>query len=287
MKDRLVVGFDGSEASTAAVRWAAAEAEVRGASVRVMSSYALPPVMDFYGMGATGATVGQLEELKKSCEAALHDVVERVAREHPTVGFDLHAVDVAPVRCLVDEAADADLLVVGSNGLGAVRDFILGSVTGAVLHDSPCPVVVVPATLRSESFGKVVVGVDGSDRAMAALRWAAAEADRRKADLIVLHAWEYPYRMTSEGFARGSSLAEIDAEILLEQAVTIARDEMSGTVIGRLAHEGAAQALLHSLDEADLLVVGSRGRGGFRRMLLGSVAHAVSAHASCPVVVVR
>jgi nucleotide-binding universal stress UspA family protein len=286
MKDRLVVGYDGSETSTTAVRWAAAEADLRGASVRVMSSYALPPVMDFYGMGATGASVEQLEEMKKSCEAALHDVVERAAREHPTVGFDLHAVDVPPVRCLLTEASRADLIVVGSNGLGAVREFILGSVTGAILHDSPIPVVVVPAEVR-EPVGKIVVGVDGSDRSMMALRWAAAEADRRTADLVVLHAWEYPYRMTSEGFARGSSLAEIDAEILLERAVTVARDEMAGTVVGRLAQEGAAQALLHSLSDADLLVVGSRGRGGFRRMLLGSVAHAVSAHATCPVVVVR
>ncbi|MBI5089784.1 MAG: universal stress protein, partial [Actinobacteria bacterium] len=241
MKGRLVVGYDGSEASLTAVRWTAAEAEIRGASVRVMSSYALPPVMDFYGIGATGASIEQLEAMKKSCEAALHDVVERTARERPTVGFDLAAVDVPPVHCLVAAAADADLLVVGSNGLGAVREFILGSVTGAVLHDSPCPVVVVPQVLQ-EPVGKIVVGVDGSETSTLALRWAAAEADRRHADLIVLHAWEYPYRMTSEGFARGSSLAEIDAEILLEESVSIARNEMTGTVFGRLAQEGAAQA---------------------------------------------
>jgi nucleotide-binding universal stress UspA family protein len=266
--------------------WAAAEAEARDAVVRVVSSYALPPVMDFYGFGATGAAPDQIEQLQKSCEAAVVDVVTRAQQLHPSVVFDTRVVNDPPIRALLHEARESDLLVVGSNGLGAFKDFILGSVTGAVLHESPCPVVVVPTELRPWQ-GSVMVGVDGSERSLAAVRWAAAEADRRDAQLTVLHAWEYPYRMTSEGFARGSSLAEVDAEILLEQAVTVAREEMRGTVVGRLSEETATHALLHAIDGTDLLVVGSRGRGGFRSMLLGSVAHAVAAHATCPVAVVR
>lgn len=286
MHDRLIVGFDGSLASLAALRWAGEEAESRKASVRVISSYSMPPVMDYYGIGTAAASTAELERLEQACESALRDAVAEATRCHPTVGFDYRATSAPPVRCLVDEAAAADLLVVGSNGLGAIKSFILGSVTGAVLHDSRCPVVVVPEQLR-DSVGRIVVGVDGSKRSDVALRWAEDEADRRGCTLVVVHAWEYPYRMTEEGFARGSTLAEVDASIVLERAVDAATDRMSSPVIGELAEGSATQALLDAAEQADLLVVGSRGRGGFRSMILGSVAHAVSAHASCPVAVVR
>ena len=155
-----------------------------------------------------------------------------------------------------------------------------------MLHESECPVVVVPRELH-EVTGRIVVGVDGSKHSDVALEWAIDEADRHGADLIVLHAWEYPYRMTSEGFAPGPDLAQVDAAIVIDAAVEQARERMTGGVHRRLVEGGATQSLLAAAEAAGMLVVGSRGRGGFRSMLLGSVAHAVAAHAHCPVVVVR
>lgn len=286
MHDRLVVGFDGSEAAVSAVRWAAGEAEMRDASVRVVSSYSMPPVMNFYGLGTAAATEPNLQPLKDACVADLQAVVAKSTHVHPRVGFDFQAVNEHAVTALVREAGAADLLVVGSTGAGAFKSFLLGSVTGAVLHESPCPVVVVPAELH-EVTGRVVVGVDGSKHSDAAVEWAIDEADRHGADLIVLHAWGHPYRMTDGGIAPGHDLAEVDAAIIVDRAVEVAHERMVGAVERKLVEGGATQSLLDEAETADMLVVGSRGRGGFRSMLLGSVAHAVSAHSRCPVVVVR
>lgn len=286
MHDRLVVGYDGSAASSAAIEWAAAEAEKRSAAVRVISSYAMPPVMEMYGMGLAYATADELEQLQKSCQSALQHVVEKAMRDHPRVGFDFCAVDQPPAQRLLVEARNADLLVVGSNGLGATKDFLLGSVVGQVLHESPCAVVVVPTTART-TVSQIVVGVDDSDPAMEALMWAVDEAERRGAELCVIHAWKYPYALTDGGIGRGRTFVEVDAAIVLETALEAARARTAGTVTGKLLEGGAAHVLLNESAEAALTVVGTRGRGGFRSMLLGSVAHAVSAHAACPVVVVR
>lgn len=119
------------------------------------------------------------------------------------------------------------------------------------------------------------------------MRWAADEADTRQANLVVVHAWDYPYRMTTEGLAPGSDLARVDAAIVADRAVEEAREMMAGPVTSRLVEASAVQALLDAAETADLLVVGSRGRGGFRTMVLGSVAHVVAGHSPCPVVVVR
>ncbi len=254
--------------------------------MRVVSSYSMPPAMDYYGLGTAVATQPNLEALKEACLADLQAVVTDSTHAHPCVGFDFHVVNEHAVSALVREAESADLLVVGSNGAGAVRSFLLGSVTGAVLHESPCPVVVVPGEIH-EVTGRIVVGVDGSKHSRAALDWAIDEADRHGEDLVVVHAWEYPYRMTSEGLAPGPDLAEVDAAIVVDTAVEHARERMTGGVHRRLVEGGATQSLLAVAEVAAMLVVGSRGRGGFRSMLLGSVAHAVSAHAHCPVVVVR
>ena len=242
--------------------------------------------MDVYGVGIAMATARELEQLRQSCEADLRIAVDAARHHHPRVGFDFFAVNQQPDHALLVEAEEADLVVVGSNGLGATKNFLLGTVLGTVLHQSPCPVAVVPPELHA-STGRIVVGVDGSESSSAALLWAADEAARSSADLCVVHAWEYPYGFTNEGLGRGMAFAEVDAGIVLEKAVDLARDRMTGTVVGELIEGGPTQALLDTSTTADLIIVGSRGRGGFRSMLLGSVAQAVSARAQCPVVVVR
>lgn len=246
----------------------------------------MPPVMDYYGLGTSAASPESMERIRQQCLTELRTAVASAVRDHPGVGFDEQAVPESPVERLLAEAAHADLLAVGQNGLGAVRDFLLGSVTGALLHESSCPVGVVPAVLP-ERHGRIVVGVDSSEASSAALHWAIDEADRHEAELTVVHAWHYPYKLTIDGTARGSALSQVDAALVVDEAVELARARMAGDAIGRLVEASPAQALLDAGGAADMVVVGSRGRGGFRSMLLGSVAHAVAARASCPVVVVR
>lgn len=244
------------------------------------------PVASGHYPNLRSASAADVRHANHAAQAALDAVVQECRHLQPGVDFDGCAIDADAVAALVDEARGADLLVVGRSGAGRVERVLLGSVTEAVLRHSPCPVAVVPAT-STDRVGRVVVGIDGSPASTTALRWAAAEAELRRAELVVLHAWEYPYRLTAEGIGRGSDLAEVDAAIVTDRAVETARDVTAGAVSSQLVEGGAVQAVLDASRSADLVVVGSRGRGGFRTMLLGSVAHGVAGNSACPVVVVR
>jgi nucleotide-binding universal stress UspA family protein len=286
VENRLIVGFDGSEASTLAVRWAAGEAERRGASVKVLSAYDFPVIADPYGITVAYMTpdeIGhQMERVEDGCLARLHAVVASTKKDHPHVRFDWEAVNEDAATLLLAEAEHGDLLVLASSGAGAVKSFVFGSVVAAALHGSPCPVVVVPA-VPHHGTGAIVVGVDGSEQSVRALTWATGEAALHGGDLGVIHAWEYPYASTSEG----RHLAEADATTLLAGAVHLARQRVAGHVDSTLFEGGAVSALLNASRTAAMVIVGSRGRGGLRAMVSGSVAIAIASHAASPVVVVR
>ena len=131
--------------------------------------------------------------------------------------------------------------------------------------------------------GVVVVGVDGSEEAGLALTWAAEEAKLRGARLRVVHVWSY---LNQAGAAFDPAYGEDDARRLLDGAVD-ALGEAGGIDIERLTvNDLPARGLLDSAQDADLLVVGARGMGGFRGLLLGSVSQQVAQHAPCPVVIV-
>lgn len=140
-------------------------------------------------------------------------------------------------------------------------------------------------------MAKIVVGVDGSAAAAAALRWALAEARLRGAELRVVHAWHLPLLPGGETSAADPEyvlLRRRDAEDLLAQALADLGSESEAVAVETVAVEGrAASALVREAADADLLVVGSRGRGGFAELLLGSVSHECAQHAPCPVAIVR
>lgn len=286
MHNRLVVGFDGSANSMSALRWAAAEAHSRGSSVRVVGSYSMSALMDVYGFGSSAATDPEVAQLRDDCMQGLSIAVGQSLQRHPSVGFDFVAEEGSPAKVLVNEAKAADLLVVGSSGRGAASSFLLGSVTAAVLHSSPCPVVVVPSGSSRTTAG-IVVGCDGSESSDRAVAWAADQSQRCGLDLEVLHAWEHPHRVTQSSAHRGADIAQVDAATVVERAVNLARVRSAGVVTQLLVEDSAEHELLRASDNAALIVVGSRGRSGFRSMVLGSVTLAVTARASCPVVVVR
>jgi nucleotide-binding universal stress UspA family protein len=147
MAGRIVVGIDGSEHSAAALRWAVEEAKLRDAKVEAVHAWTYVPV-------ATPADAGlvpvpwtdNVEALQATQEAA-----ERIATDHvrDVLGAD-HGVTVSLVQndaaeALIQAAADADLLVVGNRGRGALKEALLGSTSGRVADHAPCPVVIVRA----------------------------------------------------------------------------------------------------------------------------------------------
>lgn len=136
---------------------------------------------------------------------------------------------------------------------------------------------------------RIVVGVDGSEGSEAALRWALDEARRRECRLDLVHVWHVPYAGEVSGLVMGelSERLEHQAREVVQSVMEKSVGEDPGVEVVPMVTEGAtAEALLDAARDADLLVVGSRGLGGFKSLLLGSVSTACVHHATCPVVVV-
>jgi nucleotide-binding universal stress UspA family protein len=258
LRHRVVVGFDASSGSYEVVEWAAREAVSRLASLRVVTCWTVPSDVDFYGVGARQTR-------------ALADVVATVQREHPGLSVDSVATHLDPREALIDHAAEADVLVIGSSEPGVARALLLGSVARSAARRSPCPVVVVRGR-RVREIRRIVVGIDGSSASMAALDWACDEANRHGASLSLVHTWE---RLEGRDVAAG----------ILDDAIGEARDRTSLEVSGELCEGTAAKALTRASRGADLVAIGSRGRSGFKTALFGSVALDVAEHAECPVVI--
>jgi nucleotide-binding universal stress UspA family protein len=284
---RIVVGTDGSPSSSQAVIWAAREARRRGAGLDVV--HAWTPPIELYP-GSLYLDPGVFYDEAK---AVLDEVVESV----PTpCGLPLDVrgrlFEGPAAAHLVDAAADALLLVVGSRGRGGFAGLLLGSVSRECVHTATCPVVVVPPSWKGDEHERIVVGVDGSEPSYAALHWAIDEAAMRGCRLDVVNAYGCPRPVSISG-----SLPTVDDE-LLQKASRSLLDEMVGPAIGAADPRPRSVATLPSRDTptaallavargADVLVLGSRGRGNIRGLLLGSVSLQCVHHAPCPVVVVR
>ena len=292
---RIVVGVDGSDGARAALAWALAEAVRRGAEVDVLS--AVP--VDFYWDDPYLRDDGGVDRVRADTETRARALIEEVRRD-PAVasvaaGVPVDVVVVAgpPAEFLVDRAEGADLLVVGSRGRGAARSTLLGSVALHCVTHAPCPVVVVhPTRPAVEGAGTVVVGLDDSAPARAALRVAVAEAARMGAEVEAvvvyrrpdlwsdLYTWSAPPTDETQDHAlRGGE--RVVAEVLGDTAG-------SGPRVRVVALEGPTGPVLAlRAEDAALLVVGSRSRSALRGLVLGSVALHCVVHAPVPVMVVH
>jgi len=285
MSEFLIVGVDGSPDARRAALWAAAEAELRGARLRIVGCVTTPTVVSPW----TPAILFDEPTMHQWTAETVAEAAALIAERFPHVPLEQRVVTGTARYALADEADGAALLVVGSHGAGATESLLLGSVAHAVIRTSPCPVAIVPPgsdDAPATASRRIAVGVDGSRAADAALTWAVDEADRRDAELVVLHGWEYPYRSEHTPVEK-LDLVKVDAALVLDAAVERARERGRGPVTATLVHDHPAAALVGQSADCDLVVVGSRGRGGFRSLLFGSVAHAVTVQARCPVVVVR
>jgi nucleotide-binding universal stress UspA family protein len=279
----IVIGIDGSPGSAVALRWAVREAEFRQAKVTALLAWGL---LDQHH--ATGEEFDPAYDSRDAAEALAAVVTAAVGPDVAGTITERVVCDL-PARALIDASETADLVVVGARGLGGFRRLLLGSVSEQVLHHARCPVAVVREVAEGTRAGtaeRVVVGVDGSEDARRALRWALDEGRARGATVQVVHAWAPPF-VDISGLLPVSGDADVQraAEQVLQDMVAAA--DTTGVAVESVAVPGPpSAAILEAAAGAGLVVVGSRGRGGFAGLLLGSVGRQVAAHAPCPVVVV-
>ena len=289
MAGRVVVGVDGSAHARQALRFALSEAALRGARVDVVGSWAVPP-LTATGVGMIPAFDLLRTELGDSAREVLAGELANAADAAAGVEVEQHVAQGDAAGVLVEAAAGAELLVVGSRGRGGVTGTVLGSVSRACLHHAPCPVAVVHDAGPTER-SRIVVGVDGSPGASAALEWACAEARLRDVGVYAVCAYDEPWGIASLGMSSAAAVAElrtalaVDAEEALEAAKAAAPEGVG--VTGEAIQGAAGPALVSASGGSSLLVVGSRGRGGFTSLLLGSVSQYCAAQARGVVVVVR
>ncbi|MEU8038489.1 universal stress protein [Streptosporangium sp. NPDC049078] len=276
----IVVGFDGSPQSRAAVEWAARECRTRWMELTVCH------VWDGPHAEREAAVTGQRRAF---AGGILTDGVELAERLLPgrTVRSILARGAAGPE--LVSLGRTARMLVVGRRGLGGVSGVLLGSVSAHVAAYAPCPVLAVQrpdVTPRPGSGqGPVVVGVDGSACSLAALGFALSHGRAHRLPVHVIHACaDTPHR--TGRFAR--SAAGEDVRRWVEEVASALEGDRRGMVVtATVSGEPPLAALLSHGHRASLLVVGSRGLGPLRARLLGSVSRGLLHHASWPVAVVR
>lgn len=285
MNRPVVVGVDGSSTSLTAAEHAARAAVARSRPLHLVHGYLHPlgygVPLNPYDLGVPAPT----EESRKMLEQVAADLVGR----HPTLRVEVRQVAGGPGATLVEESRRAELVVVGSRGVGGFVGLLLGSVSNQVAQHAHCPVLVVrPAEQPIPVRGPVLVGVDGSELAGHAVRLAADEAVRRDADLVLVHV-RTPERgaVAPDAAAEATAAGQAEsAELLAGAAARIRADHPVLSVVERpVAAAAPEQALIEASGEAALVVVGSRGRGGFAGLLLGSVSQALVQHAHCPVLV--
>ncbi|MDO3646290.1 universal stress protein [Nocardia mangyaensis] len=272
----VVVGIDGSEQARTALNWAAAFAAHHRAPLRLICVIDVP--MD-YGPGVS-APLFDHEALRRHAETLLADATSRAAAITDT-DITTTITEGAPVLALGEYSESARLLVVGSRGLGAFRRTLLGSVSSSLARRAACPVAVIPEH-EFATDGPVVVGVDGSECSVAAVATAFDEAAHRNARLIAVHTWSEFYHYESRATMQTAAEA-----VLSESLAGYGEKYPDVRVDRRVVEDRPARAVLEAAENAQLIVVGSRGRGGFAGMALGSVAQAVLHGAECPLIIIR
>jgi nucleotide-binding universal stress UspA family protein len=285
----VIVGVDGSPASDAAVSWAAHEAVIRDVSLTLMhvanpaaSTWSQAPLLDDFAEWQTAEGRSILANGLKIARDTAGDGVQ--------ILIDTEFLTAATVPTLVDLSSDATLIVVGTNGRGALARGLLGSVSSGLVRHAHCSVAVIhdeAPLMPHPAQAPVLVGIDGSPSSELAMAIAFDEASRRHVDLIALHAW---------CDAETSDFPSVDwPEVKAEEKKRLMTGALAGwlkrypdvTVQTRLVRGRPARALVETSESAQLVVVGSHGRNALTRTLLGSVSNAVVQSVRAPVIVAR
>lgn len=284
----IVVGVDGSTSSQAALEWAARDAKLRDIPLTIVHVLA---TVDAAAWVDVPIPEDFIEMRDRQGEQTMREAVDAVAKwipEGSRVPVRQHMVEGRAVGTLVDLSKDAEMVVVGCRGLGKVEGLILGSVSAGLLHHSHGPVAVIHEDVTASNRpanAPVVVGVDGSPASERAVELAFDEASRRGVGLVAVHAW-FDQSATVPGLYWDDF--RIEAEEILAERLAGWSERYPDVAVERAAVESKpAQELIARSGSAQLVVVGSHGRGGFAGLLLGSVGSAVAHAARSAVIVVR
>lgn len=282
-RGRIVVGFDGSDRAVDALHTSMALAERLDSTVDVVTSWRWPTPWSAPPTGSSWSPLHDAEEIRTHADALIGD-----RSGQPPVST--RTVEGSAAAVLVEASRDADLLVVGSRGRGGFRALLLGSVSTACVQHADCPVLVHrPQAGPGAGSRTIVVGVDGSRESGQALRFAVTLARRLGHSVRTITTWQWPSALnrdeppfdhwTPEGDARATAASAIDAAAdLFDDDVLVTSELLEGP---------AAAVLLEASRDAAFLVLGSRGLGGFRGLLVGSVSQECAQHAACSVVIHR
>lgn len=286
----VAVGVDGSVSSLQAVRWAAKVAHQRKVPLRLVHAFEVPVG---YPPGLADPALVR-SAMQEQGRRWLREALDAVAEVAPELRPDA-VLELAPtVPALLKETVDASLLVLGTRGLGGFTGLLVGSTAVALASHGHCPVVVVRTPAAGQApptSGPVVVGVDGTPAGESAIELAFEEASRRGTDLVALHAW--PDSLMETVLETAETV--LDVEPIQQRAYEVLAERLAGwpekfpdvRITREVVRDRPTRALLRAAQPAQLVVVGSRGRGGFTGLLLGSTSQHLLHHAPCPVAVVR
>ncbi|MGO8769448.1 MAG: universal stress protein [Mycobacterium sp.] len=286
----IVVGIDDSPAARVALQWAARDAEMRHVPLTLV--HAVSPEVSSWLKTPVPAGVmrWQQDHGRRLVDAALK-VVEEGAQHGGPAGVHSEIFTAAAVSTLIDLSKDAELVVTGAQGSGRWPGRLLGSVSSGLLRHAHCPVAVIHDEDRTPQPGQapVLVGIDGSPASESATAIAFDEASRRRVGLVALHSWS-DLDVSDDG-----GLPEIDWPATQSIAEEVLAERLAGwqeqypdvSVTRTVVQAQPARRLVQQSEQAQLVVVGSRGRGGFAGMLVGSVGETVAQMARVPVIVAR
>ena len=287
----IVVGADGSDTSKAAVDWAAARASAQGRTLVVLLAVPEGPAREWAsalsGVGAEddfAADVGRRAGDRIAAEA------DRVRAAFPGLTVETAVVTGEASRALARATRSAALVVVGARGWSApMRTHALGGTSDAIATHAHGPVAVVPEVGDAGASGPVVVGVDNSPESMEAIKVAVAEAVAAGVPLVAVHTWSaVPWLADLAGWSVDESTSGANVDRMVHDLVEAHAGAYPDLAVEYVVRSGdPATALVQESHRASLVVVGSRGRGGFAGLLLGSTSRDVMRGAHCPVIVVR
>ena len=291
---KLFVAIDFSGTSDEALREAHERARFAGAQLAVC--HVVPNELRsnvLFPQDTSSAALQFPQEMKKIGEAAAARVAEVTGRTEAE--YDLFLEDGTPDALILSQAEEwlADLIIVGSHGQTGASGMLLGSVTESVVRHAHCPVLVVRPGKRA---GRIIAGTDFSDPSLPALRAAANEAERTGAELVVVHSLDVVWSAAAyPAMAFGGAPINVSPQEIAKLSVTaterleesLKQMNIRGETVVATGAAGTAILEIAAERHAGLIVVGTVGRTGLRRALLGSVAETVVRNASCSVLVVR
>jgi len=281
----IVVGVDGSPTSDLALGWAVEEATRRALPLHIIHAFSDGFPMTDIGIGYA------INGLREIADGVRKDAVTSAHRANPELVITWSQPACRPAPALVDASQSADTVVIGARGLSAARGIFMGSVSVQVAAHARCPVVIVHDTPTPEAGSPVVVGVDGSEVSSSAIGYAYEQASSRGVGLTVVHAWWLDH----VDDAGASAIWTVDWQTFAEEEQALVAQTLGGwrekypdVAVRRHSVRGLpVEALIRQSKNACLVVVGTRGRGGFGGLLLGSVSQGVMHRATCPVAIVH